>query len=192
MFQIGNGAVSGGTASGDTPSRVRYIPPVTGSGQRVASRRAIALAALWLVGFELLPNLHIALHAHLAHHHHDGNPTGLDELGTTRVEVTFTPLRTHPFGIPSHQHHHGLLDLTQRSSAPPDHEVWLLPTEPVDGPGHGAHSLAHRHLVMVQPPPVAIAAAPLPVSTVEADRARGEVPRSRRPLVRRVRGPPVT
>jgi hypothetical protein len=40
-------------------------------GQRRSAAVAVALAAVWLAGFELAPNLHIGLHDVLAHHHHD-------------------------------------------------------------------------------------------------------------------------
>jgi len=40
-----------------------------------ARLRALATCAVtvWLLGFEIGPNVHVGLHAHLAPHHHDGD-----------------------------------------------------------------------------------------------------------------------
>jgi hypothetical protein len=48
-------------------------------------RIALGLTILWIAGFELMPWLHIALHAHLPHHHHAAN--GADILDDHDAEV---------------------------------------------------------------------------------------------------------
>jgi hypothetical protein len=46
-----------------------------------ARRRRLAMFAcvLWLVGFEFAPLLHVALHDHLGHHHHDAGGAVVDD-----------------------------------------------------------------------------------------------------------------
>ncbi len=47
--------------------------------KQARARIALALCVVWIVGFELAPWMHVALHAHLAPHHHD--ETGAIVLG---------------------------------------------------------------------------------------------------------------
>jgi hypothetical protein len=41
----------------------------------VRRRVALALCVLWIVGFELMPWMHVAMHDRIAPHYHDANGT---------------------------------------------------------------------------------------------------------------------
>ncbi len=86
-------------------------------------RRALALAAavLWLVGLELAPNLHLALHDHLGAHVHAGD------------SIAF-----------AHRHADGTIHRTAARKPRRATRDLALSLE------HGAHSLAH-HAAGLQP-----------------------------------------
>jgi hypothetical protein len=174
---------------------------------------AAAACCMWVLGFELLPNLHIALHDHLAPHTHGGEPDAEAAIEGPRVfvhygesfhshghgggELSAAHLRAHALGrAHSHSWAHAddLLagwtsDLGKASSRRYEWPTFA-PLRPLPYPAHGAHSLAHRGLVMTQPAPPPAPAGPVKVEAVACCDARRERPRTRRPLVMRVRGPP--
>jgi hypothetical protein len=100
----------------------------------VRQRIALTLCVLWLVSFELMPWLHVALHDQLAPHTHDAS-------GAV-ILVEDTP-HEH-----AHVHHH------RRSRA--DDLTRLA-----DRLAHGAHALAHHGIAVPVPSPVWLT--PLPV-----------------------------
>jgi hypothetical protein len=127
---------------------------------------ALCAAVLWLLGVELVPNLHLALHASLAAHSHEGDTT------------VFTPHR-HADG----SEHRIVMRAGHRVRTRSAHDL-AVQLE------HGAHSLAH-HAAALQPAPAAILA-PLPIDqrpTVVAEIAI-IVPSSRDVPRATARGPP--
>src|SRR6185312_2389224 len=106
-------------------------------GRRTARVIALCAAVLWLVGVELVPNLHLALHDSLAAHAHEGDTT------------VFTPHR-HADG----SEHRVVMRAGHRVHARTAHDL-ALQLE------HGAHSLAH-HAAALQPAPAPILVA-LPI-----------------------------
>jgi hypothetical protein len=131
-------------------------------------RIALVLTILWIVGFELMPWLHIALHDHLPHHHHEANGADIvddhdgevdehladdhdaevDEHAADHDDDHDAEVDEH--GVPvhvahSHAHHHD-----------DDAEVALLRAL-----AHGRHSFAHHGIAVPAPGPVVTT--PLPV-----------------------------
>jgi len=106
-------------------------------GRRTARTLALVAAVLWLAGVELVPNLHLALHASLAAHTHDGDTT------------VFAP-HHHADG----SEHRVVMRAGHRVHARGTHDL-ALELE------HGAHSLAH-HAAALQPAPAPLLV-PLPI-----------------------------
>jgi hypothetical protein len=135
-------------------------------GRRTARTLALVAALLWLVGVELVPNLHLALHDSLAAHAHEGDTT------------VFSPHR-HADG----SEHRVVMRAGHRVRAHNAHDL-AVQLE------HGAHALAH-HAAALQPTPAPILA-PLPIDqrpTVAAEIAI-IVPSSRDVPRATARGPP--
>ena len=138
------------------------VMPRTRHARRVT---AIWLCLAWLLGFELGPDLHQAMHPRLAAHHHDG-----DRVDGPVIAVHVDGEVHHHGGV---AHQHALSggpvarpspvgsspdgSPTRDARLPGAHE--LVPAHPA--PGHGAHSAAHRGLAIATAPPVVTA--PLPV-----------------------------
>jgi hypothetical protein len=97
---------------------------------RRARRLALAACVLWLVGIELLPNLHVALHDHLAAHRHDA--------GGMVVTVTY--------GEVAHVHADGTIHRPGRTR--PTHDKSAL-GQLAHGDGIAHHSVA---MAPVAPP----------------------------------------
>lgn len=134
-------------------------------------RVALSLAILWIVGFELVPWLHIALHGHLAPHHHDANGADIIDDHDAMVDE-HAPARVadhpddgdHPddddldsevdeHGVPVHL---AASKAAADRDATPDHEAHLRAALE-----HGAHSLAHHGIAVPVPTPAVTS--PLPV-----------------------------
>jgi len=114
-------------------------------GHRQQERRAriaLALCLVWLVGFELGPWLHIALHDHLAPHHH----TALGEV----VDDRDRDAEVDEHGAPVEDHAHAGARTLDDAHA---HLRAAL--------AHGAHSLEHHGVAV--PPPAPPVLHPLPV-----------------------------
>lgn len=111
-------------------------------------RVALSLAILWIVGFELMPWAHIALHDHLAPHHHDEN--GADVLDEKHDDDRDAAVDEH--GVPV------ALDARDDDDDAPltDGEKHLLGVL-----AHGAHSFAHHGVAV--PVPARVMTTPLPV-----------------------------
>jgi hypothetical protein len=123
-------------------------------------RIALALTILWIVGFEVMPWAHIALHDHLPHHHHDA-------LGATIVDDD-----DHDAAVDEHaaDHHEDDLDAEVDEHGVPVqlHDVEDATPKAATADfklfvalNHGAHSLAHHGIAVPVPAPVITA--PLPV-----------------------------
>lgn len=132
--------------------------------RRARARIALALCVLWLAGYEVLPWLHIATHAHVGRHHHDASGAiVLDEESSVDDRDLDAEVDEH--GAPlhhddedaevdehgehvhhAHHHHHGTYSARDT----------LL-----RGLEHGRHSLAHHAVATTAPPPVLTQ--PLPI-----------------------------
>lgn len=127
------------------------------------------LVFVWMLGFELLPAVHIAVHAHLGDHHH-GVP------GERAAD--------HCHGDACHSHGPDVEDAEDEPERPGWRATGSRP--------HGTHSLAHREMAAkpanVDVPPVSSA----PARRTPAPRAlRQEVPPSHAAEAC-ARGPPMT
>ena len=126
-------------------------------------RVALSLAILWIVGFEVLPWAHIALHAHLAPHHHDANGADIiddhdalvDEHGPAHHDDDDDDLdaEVDEHGVPVHL---AASNAAEDRDAARDGEAHLRAAL-----NHGAHSLAHHGIAVPVPAPVVTT--PLPV-----------------------------
>jgi hypothetical protein len=168
-----------------------------------------AAVALWMLGFELIPGLHIAVHDRLASHDHadahgrhadahgghadartDGHGPFRGQVQTgrgDRGEHGHADGHRHAGGHDDHRGH----ELAATVDAGPGPLDSVTPPRPSDrDPGHGAGSLAHRGLAAVDPPPPARLPDLSPVDTSPRPREPSDAPRSSGPLTVRGRGPP--
>jgi hypothetical protein len=127
-------------------------------------RIALGLAILWIVGFEVMPWAHIALHDHLPHHHHDAMGATIidDDDHDSAVDEHAADAADHhddddldaevdEHGVPVRLHESE--DVTRKVAAA-DLELFLALT-------HGAHSLAHHGIAVPVPAPAITT--PLPI-----------------------------
>jgi hypothetical protein len=152
---------------------------------RTRARLALTLCVLWLAGFEVLPWMHIALHEHLAPHHHDASGATIfddhdaevDEHAAHHDDDDDLDAEVDEHGAPVHHHdRHAHADAEARLAAALE---------------HGQHSLAHHGIAVPTPPPVLTQ--PLPVdrrATYLVATATAEPP-SFSPGRAVARGPPV-
>jgi hypothetical protein len=139
-----------------------------------------------VIGFELLPNAHLLLHAHLAPHTH-GHDAGAAPI------VTRSPVVSGGHDGAVHRHDDGTLHSHEHDEPPepgdlrPRLELRPYAPEPI---GHGAHSLAHRDLASHEPPPPVVAPTPVLGPALDPPAIAAAEPRSRRPATSRARGPP--
>jgi hypothetical protein len=105
--------------------------------RRTAPALALIAAVLWLIGVELVPNVHLALHDSLAVHAHEGDTT----VFSSHVHANGSEHRV-VMRAGHRVHTRSARDLALQLE-------------------HGAHSLAH-HAVALQPAPAPILV-PLPI-----------------------------
>lgn len=135
---------------------------------------ALVACVLWLVGFELLPWLHIATHDHIGAHHHDAtgaiirDDVAHDDHDDDHDAATdeHAPAHDHDHddqdaevdehGNPVAHHHADPHHDAQHHDSQADSEKRVR-----DAIGHGRHSLAHHDVSTTAPPPVMTK--PLPV-----------------------------
>jgi hypothetical protein len=111
---------------------------------------AVLAAVLWLLGVEVLPNLHLASHAD--DHTHDATTGAI-------VRVTFAePAHAHADGT---VHVHASLDDNGAPAKRRTNGEHAFADDDVPN-GHAAAGLAHRALALSQPPPPALAPLALP------------------------------
>jgi hypothetical protein len=158
--------------------------------RRARARIALSLCVLWVTGYEVMPWLHIATHAHAGKHHHDASGAIVRDDETTEWPEHEHDLEhdldaeVDEHGAPVHHHHddedaevdeHGVAvhhdhddeDAEVDEHGEPVHHThhhhW--PTNSRDdllrALGHGRHSLAHHAVVTTPFPPVLTE--PLPV-----------------------------
>ena len=149
---------------------------VSGSRRARRERAGFALSALlfWVVGAELLPGAHLAFHASLAAHTHDGGAT--NDLDASRC---------HSEDGAQHCHR-----APRQSRLGWDRAADATPSARPLEQAHGAGSLAHRQLAFQRSAPALapIAAAPF----VELDVLGAPAPQYAYVLARapQTRGPP--
>jgi hypothetical protein len=125
-------------------------------GPMTRRRIALVLTILWVVGFELMPWAHIALHDRLAHHHHD-------ESGAEVLDDHDSEIDEH---VADHRHDDDLdaeVDEHGVHVAAHDDDVATRAAEHalLSALQHGAHSFAHHGIAVPVPAPVVTV--PLPV-----------------------------
>jgi hypothetical protein len=107
------------------------------------ARASLGLAVLWLVGFEVLPWLHVATHHHLGKHHHDQSGVVI------RDHVTEAPDDDRDAAVDEHApHQHDEDHDEDHDGDPAVDEHGASPRQSADGtPGqaHGAHAIAAHH-----------------------------------------------
>jgi hypothetical protein len=155
------------------------LTPALVCRSRARQRRLAVLACLlWVLGYEVLPDVHLATHGALAAHRHDGifaeRPARFLRVRT----ASSRPVAAHRHGPGTHTHAADRRLLRGERAEAPD-------------PGHGAHSLAHRTIAIATPAPVITA--PLPTSwRLWSERVDVVVEASWRPVVAAsARGPPL-
>jgi hypothetical protein len=152
--------------------------------RRARARIALSLCVLWLAGYEVMPWLHIAMHAHVGKHHHDASGAIVRDDETTdwhehdfdaEVDEHGAPVHHHhddedaevdEHGVPVH-HHHDDEDAEVDEHGEPVHHAHHHHRSNgsrealLRALGHGRHSLAHHTVVTTPFPPVLTE--PLPV-----------------------------
>jgi hypothetical protein len=190
-------------------SRVSAISNTNHRGSRTGRARdrrrrllAGSAVALWMLGFELIPGLHIAVHDRLASHDHaDAHGSHADALadghGPFRGQVQTGPGdrggHGHAHGhrhAGDHDGHRGHELAATVDAGPGPLDSITLPRPSDRDPGHGAGSLTHRGLAAVDPPPPPRLPDLLPVDTSPRPLEPYDAPRSSGPLTVRGRGPP--
>jgi len=140
-------------------------------------RVALSLAILWIVGFELVPWLHIALHGHLAPHHHDANGADIlddhDALVDEHAPAHHDDAHHDDDDLDSEVDEHGVPVHLAASKAAEERDITR------DGEAHlfaalehGAHSLAHHGIAVPVPAPVVTSPLPVdrrPITLAEID-----------------------
>lgn len=152
-------------------------------------RRALALwaVALWLLGFELAPNLHLGFHGRLAAHSH--RPANAH--GERRESGRDATHHDHGHG----DHHHG--DAQHHHDADHHHDDGTCPDAVAQGAfaksvdlDHGQHDLLHRGIAALPPPPVMPRVVAAPFAQTIGVPPFSELTASRAPMHVRARGPP--
>lgn len=108
-------------------------------------RVALALCVLWIVGFELMPWLHVATHDRIAPHIHDASGATIYLAGDA-APPPGGHVHTHVYPRPPEHRHRPAGDGLARLAG---------------ALAHGAHTLAHHGVAVPAPPPVWLE--PLPV-----------------------------
>jgi hypothetical protein len=101
---------------------------------------------VWLVGFELGPWLHVALHAYLPHHHHGALGEVIDDHDVDGEVDEHAADAAEEAAEREHGHAHRLSDAESQLAA---------------ALAHGAHSIEHHGVAV--PPPAPPVLHPLPI-----------------------------
>lgn len=127
-------------------------------------RIALALAILWIVGFEVMPWAHIALHDHLPHHHHDAlgatiiddddQDSAVDEHAVAHHDDDELDAEVDEHGVPVRVHDVENAASNAAASSVADLKLFMALN-------HGVHSLAHHGIAVPVPAPAITA--PLPI-----------------------------
>jgi len=137
-------------------------------------RIALVLTILWIVGFELMPWAHIALHDHLPHHHHDANGGDVvdDDHDAEVDEHAADQAARHDDDLDAEVDEHGVpvhVHADDNDVATHDAEQALL-----SALAHGQHSFAHHGIAVPVPAPAITT--PLPVDRRPITLALAEQP----------------
>lgn len=129
-------------------------------GGETRPRLALILVALWGVGFELAPGLHVGLHGRWGDHHHE--TVRFDDHG-----------HDHHLAAAGHHHHHDTEPAPEREQ-----------------PDHGAGSVAHRGLAALGAPPPILIPGPALAGPSDVPGIAAERPPATSRVTARQRGPP--
>jgi hypothetical protein len=159
--------------------------PSTTTSREWSNRRfgALLAAILWMIGFELVPSVHVGFHDWFGDHQHGA--VAQHEHDHEADHVGHGHGHGHGHGAKAGHHHHA------DQPDPLDDEIEDDPTQSrVSTPGHGEHSLAHRGIAAIDPPPAQprVMAAPLRLAAYILP--AGQPPRNAQPTTVRSRGPP--
>jgi hypothetical protein len=127
-------------------------------------RLAVGLCLLWLLGAQVLPDLHLATHAWLTPHQHEGDAPRRG-LTVTYANGARTTPPAHRHGAVEHRHTLRVAPAAVAATPATQRTQPIIDEAPdrsaaVPDPGHGARSLAHRTLAIAAPAPVITAPAP--------------------------------
>ncbi len=125
-------------------------------GLRSRSCLGLLAALIWLLGIELLPGAHVALHAHLAPHSHDGDPT---PTVVSKPGAAVTVRVSHVEGSPELRRSERPTPARRPASDDPTMAM------PRPDPVHGRYSLAHRAILFHAPPPALLVPTPIWIAT---------------------------
>jgi hypothetical protein len=143
------------------------------TSKRTRARMAVAAIVLWVVGFEVMPWLHVVAHDQIGEHEHEQGTIVRVHFGHTHADGT-----THDHAA-DHDRDHD----TKRRRDDRDSRV-------ADALAHGQHSLAHHGVAVPAPAPVVTS--PLPVDRRPEIVASLAIldPADRAPFAAVARGPP--
>lgn len=156
------------------------------TSRRTRARIAIALCALWVASFEVLPWLHVALHDHAGAHTHDA--------AGTIVRVSFTSSHGHPDDddvdaqvdeAAAHERGYHVVADHAKPRAPDDDNTRIAAAL-----AHGRHSLAHHGIALPLPAPAIESPLPIDRMALALEVVAVLAPRSLDPLAAACRGPP--
>jgi hypothetical protein len=150
------------------------------------SRRRIAVMAclVWLLGVEALPALHLAAHAWLPAHHHDGDvPLSTEMVVTVRSDATAASAHTHEGVL----HRHG----DARAHPRGDEDLGFERPDRAPDPGHGQHSLLHHTLALRAPAAALVHPLPVDRHVVPVGHAIAQLVANAPPPEAGARAPPV-
>jgi hypothetical protein len=164
-------------------------------------RLLAALACLvWVLGFELVPNLHVGMHEAFGHHHH--GVAGVHVVAERGDDHDHDHDHDHVH-VHDHVHDHGAAEDHQHAedhehgAAEPEAIALAVVEPPVEAAvacesitEHGRHSLAHRGIAATPAPWGLAPVASAPWTTISRVCTPAAEPRSRRPQTTRARGPP--
>jgi hypothetical protein len=151
--------------------------------------------AMWLAGVELMPNLHLAMHAHLQAHVHEGDRTIFlhhrDELFDEHADDLDAEVDEHGEVVPARDdldagtalETSGVSDAVTRELSRAEHELGVRLE-------HGGHALAHHALALHPSSPPALAPMPFHRHLTEAPQTAIIEPGSWSVPEAAARGPP--
>jgi hypothetical protein len=147
-------------------------------------RLAVMACLVWLLGVEVLPDLHLATHAWLPAHQHDGDAPNSTELAmTVHAETTAAAAAAHAHDGVLHRH-----GAAQHRGRDQDD---LEGSERAPAPGHGQQSLAHHALALAAPAPAILHPLPVDHVVVPLDHAVAQLVAIAPPPDAAARAPPV-
>jgi hypothetical protein len=157
---------------------------------RHTTRRLFAALAclVWILGFEVVPNVHVGMHELFGHHHHGVGGHEHERVAAVEREQHEhdDADHHHDHGDADHHHDHGdVLDVDLHATASQANQAACESMQE-----HGRHSLAHRDIAATPPPWALADVAIAPFVLLDSPRTLVAEPFDRQPQAVRARGPP--